>query len=118
MTIDYDKINYLLAQSKQLEAYGETDLVQALWKRIIDLLSKAIDDHTEALSEFIADLPTPKSSTISETNDTLEGMTRKELLVVWNDLRGKPHTIKSVYSKPVLISEIRRLRQEQKNSCP
>jgi len=110
MTIDYEKINYLLAQSRQLEAYGETDLVQSLWKRIIELLSKAIDDHTEALSEFITDLPTPKTSTLSEPEDRLETMTRKELLVLWNDLRGKPHTIKSVYAKPVLISEIRRLR--------
>ena len=37
-------------------------------------------------------------------------MTRRELLVIWNDLRGKAHTIKSVFNKTDLIADIRRRR--------
>jgi hypothetical protein len=111
MSVDYERLSYLLAQSKQLEAYGETDLVHAVWKRIIELLTSALDEHAESTIDFIPDIPTPPpSETSSEPDDRLEGMTRKDLLVIWNDLRGKPHTIKSVHAKPILISEIRRLR--------
>ena len=111
MSVDYERLSYLLAQSKQLEAYGETDLVHAVWKRIIELLTTALDEHAESTIDFIPDIPTPPpSETSSEPDDRLEGMTRKDLLVIWNDLRGKPHTIKSVHAKPILISEIRRLR--------
>ena len=85
MSVDYERLSYLLAQSKQLEAYGETDLVHAVWNRIIELLTSALDEHTESAIDFIPDLPTPTpSESGSEPDDKLEGMTRKELLVIWN----------------------------------
>ena len=62
MSMDYERITILLVQSKQLEVYGETDLVHALWKRIIELLTAGIDDHTETRSDFIPELPTPAPS--------------------------------------------------------
>ena len=98
--MDYDKLSYLLAQSKQLEAYGETDLVQAFWRRIIELLSSGLDDGDETVSDFI---PGP-------TTDGLETLTRKQLLEIWNELRGRPKTIQSIHNKGVLVEEIRRLR--------
>jgi len=100
-----------LVQAKQLEAYGETQLVHAIWKRVVELLTGGLDDHAEAARDFIPELPTPTASeTASEADDGLERMTRKELLVIWNDLRGKAHTIKSVFNKADLIADIRRRR--------
>jgi len=111
MSVDYERITILLVQAKQLEFYGEVELVHAMWKRIIDLLTAGIDDHAEAKCDFIPELPTPTpSETCSEPDDKLESMTRKELLVIWNDLRGKSHTIKSVFNKSKLIADIRRRR--------
>ena len=111
MSVDYERITILLVQAKQLEVYGETDLVHALWKRVIELLTSSLDDYTEAKRDFISELPTPPpSETSSEPDDKLEGMTRRELLVIWNDLRGKAHTIKSVFNKAELIADIRRRR--------
>lgn len=106
--MDYDKLSYLLVQSKQLEAYGETDLVQAFWRRIIELLSSGLDDGDETVSDFIPDLPTP--SVTGPTTDGLETLTRKQLLEIWNELRGRPKTIQSIHNKGVLVEEIRRLR--------
>ena len=106
--MDYDKLSYLLAQSKQLEAYGETDLVQAFWRRIIELLSSGLNDGDETVSDFIPDLPTP--SVTGPTTDGLETLTRKQLLEIWNELRGRPKTIQSIHNKGVLVEEIRRLR--------
>ena len=111
MSVDYERITILLVQAKQLEVYGETDLVHALWKRVIELLTSSLDDYTEAKRDFISKLPTPPpSETSSEPDDKLEGMTRRELLVIWNDLRGKAHTIKSVFNKAELVADIRRRR--------
>jgi hypothetical protein len=111
MSVDYERLTVLLVQAKQLEVYGETQLVHALWKRVIELLMAGIDDHTEATRDFIPELPTPTASeTSSEADDGLERMTRKELLIIWNDLRGKAHTIKSVFNKPELIADIRKRR--------
>jgi hypothetical protein len=106
--MDYDKLSYLLAQSKQLEAYGETDLVHAVWRRVIELLSASLDDGNETVSDFIPDLPTPSAST--QSSDGLETMMRKQLLEIWNELRGRPKHIQSIHNKGVLIEEIRRLR--------
>ena len=106
--MDYDKLSYLLAQSKQLEAFGETELVHAFWRRIIELLSTGLGDDDETVSDFIPDLPTPSSST--QTTDGLETMMRKQLLEIWNELRGRPKYIQSIHNKGVLIEEIRRLR--------
>jgi len=113
MSVDYERLTVLLVQAKQLEVYGEVELVHAMWKRIIDLLTTGLDDHTEATCDFIPSLPTPTpSETCSEPDDKLESMTRKELLVIWNDLRGKAHTIKSVFNKSELIADIRRRRAD------
>jgi len=111
MSVDYERLTVLLVQAKQLEVYGETQLVHALWKRVIELLTAGIDDHAEATRDFIPELPTPTvSETSSEADDGLERLTRKELITIWNELCGKPNRHTSIHNKPELITDIRKRR--------
>jgi len=112
--MNYEKILFLVAQSKLLEDHGETELAHAIWRRIIELFTQSLDDFNEAARDFVPEIPASSPSCEPVEEDGLEMKSRKDLLGIWNVVRGKDPAIKSVHSKAILIAEIRRLRFEQK----